>query len=173
VAGIATTFFRAWRATAAFTNMPGWSFSPGFATVACSWTFRVSASTRGFTVVMSPSTVRPGDRVARKPHRKAFPQPGQFLLGQGEVDEDRVERLQRNDRVSLPENLAEVHLPDAQAAAERRVGSFFWRWWRGGSSRWAIACLFPATEASYSAWEMIFSASIRVFRSRTTCVNVT
>ena len=62
-----------------------------------------------------------GKSVARDPHRKADAQPGQFLLGEGEVDVDRVEGLERDDRITLAEDLAEVHLPDAQASAEGRA----------------------------------------------------
>ena len=62
-----------------------------------------------------------GRCVARDPHRKPGAQPGQLLLGEGEVDVDRIEGLQRHDRVALPEGLAEIHLPDAQAAAEGRA----------------------------------------------------
>ena len=58
---MAITFFRTGRPTAVLTNIPGRSLSAGFATVACNWTFRVSASTSGFTVVMRPLIAGPGN----------------------------------------------------------------------------------------------------------------
>ncbi len=58
---MATTFFRTGRPTVVLTNIPGRSVSAAFATVACNWTLRVSASTSGFTVVMRPRIAVPGN----------------------------------------------------------------------------------------------------------------
>jgi hypothetical protein len=47
-------------------------------------------------------------------------EPRHLLLRHREVDVDRVERLQRDYRVAALKILAEVHLPQAQDARERR-----------------------------------------------------
>ena len=45
-------------------------------------------------------------------------QPADLLLWEGEVDIDRIEGLQRDDRVSLAKDLTEIYLPDADSATE-------------------------------------------------------
>ena len=67
-------------------------------------------------VMRPPYRSRQG--VARHPDRQAGIKPGELLLGQGEIDKDRVEGLQGDDGVRLAEYLAEVDLADAEAAAE-------------------------------------------------------
>ena len=47
--------------------------------------------------------------------------PRSVLLRHAEVDVDRIERLQANQRISGREVLPEIHLPDAEQAGERRA----------------------------------------------------
>jgi hypothetical protein len=62
-----------------------------------------------------------GDRVAREPTARPVFELRQLLLGQVEVDEDGVERLERDDGVARLEVLAEVHEADAEPSREGRL----------------------------------------------------
>ena len=66
-----------------------------------------------------------GQRIAGHPHRQAGSELGEMLLGGAKVDKDRVEGLQRDDRVPFAEHLPEIHLPDAETAAEGGRIAFF------------------------------------------------
>jgi len=98
----------------------------------CSWTFRYRRP-QGVHGLMSrqPSA---GIAFAREPHRKAYPQPGQFLLGQVEVDEDRVENCSVTTGFPSRRIWPRFTCRDAQAAAERRADRFFLARRRGRSS---------------------------------------
>ena len=99
--------------------MPGRSRPAALSTVACTRTLRVEASTSGLIAVILPVDRVARDRVPRQPHREAFLEAVDLLLGDVEVDEDRVERLERDDRVARLEALAQVDEADAELARRR------------------------------------------------------
>ena len=95
-------------------------------------TLRVASSTTESTAVMLPGdrlAVGPPSTVTRtsRPTRSS----AHLLLRQREVDVDRVERLQRHDRVARVQVLPEVDLADAEHARERRADRACARSWRG------------------------------------------
>ena len=111
--------------TATFTNMPGRRRSSALATVAWIRTLRVAVSTWGLMAVIFPSTISPaGASVVTRTGRPRCDL-RELLLRQEKVDENRVERLQRDDRVPRIEQLAEIDQADAEAAGKGARMVFF------------------------------------------------
>ena len=88
-------------ATCASTNIPGRSRSAGLSKVACTCTLRVASSTTESTAVILPA----GGCEPSRPSAVTLTcaprvQLAHLLLRHREVDVDRVERLQRHDRIA-------------------------------------------------------------------------
>ena len=68
-----------------------------------------------------PVNVAARRRVGRHAHLHRALDLGELLLGDVEVHVDRVERMERDDRVAVVHVLAQVHRADAEPAGERRA----------------------------------------------------
>ena len=100
--------------------MPGRSLPPGLASVACTWMLRVASSTIESIAVTRPVNSTPGRLVGRDAHAAADAHLAGRLLRHAEVHVDRIQRLQRHQRVAAGQVLTEVDLADAEHAGERR-----------------------------------------------------
>ena len=111
---------RRWRTCPAAACAPDWASMPRTSSV------RVSCATRASSDWISPLKTLPGIGVDGQLDRLADAQLADVLLGHREVDPDRIERLQRDQRHARRDVLALLDLADAEAAGERRERCAFW-----------------------------------------------
>ena len=101
--------------------MPGSRIRSGLASVACSWIVRVEGSICGSIVVSSASNTPLGEGVDADLDRLAHLDLRAALLRQGEVDIERVEVGEGDQRGPRPHILAGLDLADPEPAGERRL----------------------------------------------------
>ncbi len=102
-------------------NMPArraWSW---LSSVACNFTLRVAGSTDGIDCTQRAAEFAAGNSVGRDADREVVGDFPKILLRQGEIDEDVIERLQRNERIAGRDHLPGIDRADARHAIEWRV----------------------------------------------------
>ncbi len=65
-----------------------------------------------------------GQRIGGHPYDESRMHERELLLRQCKIDENRIQRLQRDDWLAFVDDLAQVDLADAQPAGERRTDGF-------------------------------------------------
>ena len=96
--------------------MPGWSAPRRLASVACTCTFLVVWSTTESTAVTRPANAALFGCRQADAHLASDAHLAGILLRHTEIDVDRIELLQRDDRIAAVQVLAEVDLAYAEHA---------------------------------------------------------
>ena len=66
-----------------------------------------------------------GKRIGGNTNRKSRLNLPKLLLRQQKIDVNRVQRLQRNDRIPFTQHLPQIDQPDSKAPGERGTNGFF------------------------------------------------
>ncbi len=102
-------------------NMPArraWSL---LSSVACNFTLRVAWSTAGLIALNVPLNSRPGTASVVTRTGRSLDDFPKILLRQRKIDEDVIERLQRNERIGGRDHLPGIDRADARHAIEWSV----------------------------------------------------